>query len=129
MRGQLERWNPRIRSATARGGVLSAISMFGERGTRVQMIRPRAVFHGIPGSPSLMRIEKAGSRSAARARSLRCREGRSPYFFWAVYIDPVRRPELFRLAWKDVGKVLIVALVLDVIYELIVYRWSIPGRH
>jgi hypothetical protein len=34
-----------------------------------------------------------------------------------------RRPELFRLAWKDVGKVLIVAFVLDVIYELIVYRW------
>jgi hypothetical protein len=44
--------------------------MFGERETRVQTIRPKAVFHGIPGSPSRMRLEKAGSRSAARARSL-----------------------------------------------------------
>src|SRR6478672_2824297 len=49
--------------------VLSAFSMLGEPGTRVQTI-PRAVFHGIPGSPSRMRLEKAGSPSAARARSV-----------------------------------------------------------
>ena len=53
-------------TATARGVVLSSISMFGERGTRIQTIRPRAVFHGIPGSPSRMRLEKAGSRSGGR---------------------------------------------------------------
>jgi hypothetical protein len=56
------------------------------------------------------------------------REGRSPYFFWSVFFDPARRPELFRLAWKDVGKVFIVAFVLDVIYELIIFRWVYPGQ-
>jgi hypothetical protein len=30
--------------------------------------------------------------------------------------------------WKDVWKVFIIALVLDVIYELIVYRWVYPGQ-
>lgn len=38
------------------------------------------------------------------------------------------RPELIRLAWKDVGKVFAVALVLDIVYELIVYRWIYPGQ-
>ena len=56
------------------------------------------------------------------------REGRSPYFFWAVFTDKVRRPELLRLAWKDVGKVFCVALVLDVIYELIVWHRVYPTQ-
>ncbi len=56
------------------------------------------------------------------------REGRPPYFFWAVFTDPVRRPELIRHAWKDVGKVFIMAFVLDVIYQLIAHRWVYPGQ-
>jgi hypothetical protein len=44
------------------------------RGTGAQVgfqaDQSRAVFHGIPGSSSRIRLEKAGSRSAARARSL-----------------------------------------------------------
>jgi hypothetical protein len=39
-----------------------------------------------------------------------------------------RSRELFQRAWKDVGKVFIVAVTLDVIYELIVYRWVYPGQ-
>ncbi len=56
------------------------------------------------------------------------REGRPPYFFWPVFTDPLQRPELIRLAWKDVGKVFVVAFMLDVVYELIVYRWVYPGQ-
>ena len=56
------------------------------------------------------------------------REGRPPYFFWPVFTDPVLRPELLRTAWKDVGKVFMVAFALDVVYELIVYRWIYPGQ-
>ncbi len=56
------------------------------------------------------------------------REGRPPYFFWAVFMNPARRPELLRQVRNDVGKVFIVAIVLDVIYELIVYRWVYPGQ-
>jgi hypothetical protein len=56
------------------------------------------------------------------------REGRQPYFFWSVFANQARRPELFRLVWQDVGKVFMVAVALDVIYELIVYRWVYPGQ-
>jgi hypothetical protein len=56
------------------------------------------------------------------------REGRPPYFFWSVFTHPARRPELFRLVWQDVGKVFMVAVTLDIIYELIVYRWVYPGQ-
>jgi len=39
-----------------------------------------------------------------------------------------RSRELFQRAWKDVGKVFIAAVTLDVIYELEVYRWVYPGE-
>ena len=55
---------------------------------------------------------------AIRAGLRDAREGRAPYFFWAVFINRSRRPELFRLAWRDVGKVFLAAFALDVIYEL-----------
>ena len=56
------------------------------------------------------------------------REGRPPCFFWTVFTDKTRRSELLRLAWKDVGKVFCVALLLDVIYELIVWHWVYPTQ-
>jgi hypothetical protein len=65
---------------------------------------------------------------AVRAGLRDAREGRTPYFFWAVFTNRARRPELFRLAWRDVGKVFLVAFTLDVIYELRVYRWVYPGQ-
>lgn len=63
---------------------------------------------------------------ATRVAFRDAREGRPPYFFLPFFTDPARRPELLRLAWKDIGKVFIVALVLDVIYQLIVHRWIYP---
>jgi hypothetical protein len=65
---------------------------------------------------------------AIRAGLRDAREGRPPYLFWSVFTNPARRPELLRLAWKDVGKVFIAAVALDVIYELVVYRWVYPGQ-
>lgn len=56
------------------------------------------------------------------------REGRPPYFFWPVFTDSLHRRELIATAWKDIGKVFIAALALEVIYELIVYRWVYPTQ-
>ena len=56
------------------------------------------------------------------------REGRPPYLFWPFFTDSARRAELVRLAWADIGKVFIVAFTLDVVYEVIVYRWIYPGQ-
>lgn len=55
------------------------------------------------------------------------REGRSA-FLWAAVTNPAYRPELLRRAWKDVGKVFILAAVLDAIYQLIVQRGVYVGE-
>ena len=62
---------------------------------------------------------------AVRAGLRDAREDRPPYL-WAVFSNPAHRGDLLRQGWKDVGKVFILAVVLDVIYELIVYRWIYP---
>ena len=49
------------------------------------------------------------------------RAGR-PAFLWTVVSDPAQRPVLLRSAWKDVGKVFILAVILDAIYQLIQLR-------
>ncbi len=49
------------------------------------------------------------------------RAGR-PAFLWTVVTDPAQRSALLRSAWKDVGKVFILAVILDAIYQLIQLR-------
>jgi hypothetical protein len=58
---------------------------------------------------------------AIRAGLKDAQEGR-PTFLWAAISNPDYRPELLRQGWKDVGKVFILAMVLDSIYQLIVHR-------
>jgi len=48
------------------------------------------------------------------------RNGQPP-FLWAVFSNHGHRNELLRKGWKDVGKVFIVALILDAIYQVIVH--------
>ena len=56
------------------------------------------------------------------------REGRPPYAFWAILTDPARRPQLLREAWQHVGKLFLAAITLDLIYQLVVYRWIYPTQ-
>jgi hypothetical protein len=58
---------------------------------------------------------------AIRAGLKDAREGR-PAFLWAAVSNPGYRPQLLRQGWKDVGKVFILAMVLDSIYQLVVNR-------
>ena len=62
---------------------------------------------------------------AVRAGRADARSGR-PLYFWAVVTDSVDRRALLREAWKHVGKVFIVAVIVDVIYQVIVERWVYP---
>ncbi|MGB7097878.1 MAG: hypothetical protein WBD95_03810 [Xanthobacteraceae bacterium] len=64
---------------------------------------------------------------AIRAGLKDAREGRTPYL-WSLFTDPAHRSDLLREGWKDIGKVFIIAVVLDVIYALIVHRWIFPGQ-
>ena len=53
------------------------------------------------------------------------REGRPPYF-WTVLTDSTNRTELLREGWKAIARVFVLAVVMDIIYQLIVVRWIYP---
>ena len=53
------------------------------------------------------------------------REGRPPYL-WTLITDPSQRVDLIRQGWAAVGRVFILAIVMDVIYQLIVVSWIYP---
>jgi hypothetical protein len=51
-----------------------------------------------------------------------------PAYFWAVVKNPEQRKELLQLGWKRIGKIFILAVILDVIYQVKVYHWFYPGE-
>jgi hypothetical protein len=53
------------------------------------------------------------------------REGRYAYLKTALK-DPSQRRALAREGWEDVGRLFVVAIAIDVIYQLIVFRWVYP---
>jgi hypothetical protein len=56
------------------------------------------------------------------------REGK-PAYFWALFTDKGEREAMLENGWKGVGKVFILAVVLDVVYQLIEHRWTVyPGE-
>jgi hypothetical protein len=55
------------------------------------------------------------------------KEGRPPYF-WTVVSDPSQRAYMLRDGWKSVGKIFVLAVVLDVIYQIVVLRFVYPGE-
>ena len=52
--------------------------------------------------------------------------GGRPAYLWTVVSDPAERRYLLSDGWKAVGKVFILAVVLDVLYQLMVFRWVYP---
>ena len=56
---------------------------------------------------------KAGRRDAAAGE---------PAFLWGLFSRPEERSRMLGTAWKDVGKIFVIALVLDTVYQLIAFR-------
>ncbi|HXC96851.1 MAG TPA: hypothetical protein VNU92_14210 [Edaphobacter sp.] len=53
--------------------------------------------------------------------------GRPPYF-WTISTDPAHRTAFLKEGLKSVAKILILALILDAIYQYIELRWFYPGE-
>ena len=64
---------------------------------------------------------------AVRAGVRDARTGRAPYF-WAIFSSRQHRCELLRDGWKDVGSVFLMAIAIDLAYQLVVLRWAYPGE-
>jgi hypothetical protein len=55
------------------------------------------------------------------------REGRSPYF-WTVLSNPAERRSRLSEGMKATGKIMILAIVLDAVYQIIKLRTFYPGE-
>lgn len=55
------------------------------------------------------------------------REGK-PAYFWGLFTHAADRKSMLEDGWKSVGKVFILAIVLDFVYQYIVQRWIYPGE-
>ncbi len=64
---------------------------------------------------------------AIRAGLADARAGR-PAYFWTILTDPADRRGLLREGWKAVAKIFILAVAIDVVYQLIVFRWIYMGE-
>ena len=64
---------------------------------------------------------------AIRSGIADAKTGKSPYF-WTMVSDPTERAELIKDGWKSVGKVFILAIVLDVVYQVIELHFVYVGE-
>jgi len=53
------------------------------------------------------------------------KENKPPYF-WAMFANPDSRVDMLRDGWKSVGRVFIFGIIMDAIYQFIVFRWFYP---
>jgi hypothetical protein len=64
---------------------------------------------------------------AFRAGRQDARDGR-PLYMVALVRDRTQRRALLREGWRHVGKVFILAIVMDAVYQFISVRWFYPGE-
>jgi hypothetical protein len=55
------------------------------------------------------------------------REGRAPYL-WTLVLHSGHRRDLMRSGWKSVGRIFVLALILDGVYQVKVLSWFYPGE-
>jgi len=64
---------------------------------------------------------------AIRSGLADARAGKTPYF-WCLVSDPSQRADMIKDGWKSVGKVFVLAAVLDVVYQIIALHYVYPGE-
>jgi hypothetical protein len=64
---------------------------------------------------------------AIRSGLADARAGKPPYFR-GLLSDPVQRHDMIKDGWKSVGRVFILALLLDAVYQMIVLHFVYPGE-
>ncbi|WP_233856175.1 hypothetical protein [Paraburkholderia sp. HD33-4] len=52
--------------------------------------------------------------------------GKPPYF-WALMTDPGHRMDMARYGWRSVGRVFILAMILDIVFRIIVIHKVYPA--
>lgn len=53
--------------------------------------------------------------------------GKPPYL-WTIVFRSGERGGLIKDGWKSVGKIFIIAVILDLVYQVMVHHWVYPGE-
>ena len=64
---------------------------------------------------------------AVKAGLADAKTGRPPYA-WSLLTHPEERTAMLRDGWKDVSKVFLFAVILDLVYQFIAFRFFYPGE-
>lgn len=51
-----------------------------------------------------------------------------PAYLWAVLVSPKHRRELLKDGWKSVSRIFFLAVMLELVYQLIVHHTIYPGE-
>jgi hypothetical protein len=62
---------------------------------------------------------------ATRAGWKDAQTGRPPYL-WTILTDPSQRGQLLHEGWKSIARVFVLAIIMDVIYQIIFLKWVYP---
>jgi len=83
-----------------------------------------------PRAPTKLRFALQPLMSAIFAirAGLKDAEAGKPVYFWALITSPGHRADMLKDGWKSVGKVFLLALTLDVVYQLFVLHVLWPGE-
>jgi len=52
----------------------------------------------------------------------------TPPYFWLMFTNPNSREAMIQDGWKHMGRVFILAIIIDAVYQLIVFRWFYPAQ-
>jgi hypothetical protein len=52
----------------------------------------------------------------------------NPPYFWSLFTNSGHRAEMLRDGWKSVGKVFVLAMVLDIVFQIRVLNTVYPGE-
>jgi hypothetical protein len=80
------------------------------------------------GGPMTFRVilqPLAAAFFAVKAGLADARTNRPPYF-WAILNDPLHRRQLLQEGWKAIARIFALAVAMDVIYQVLVFRWVYP---
>jgi hypothetical protein len=51
-----------------------------------------------------------------------------PAYFWTIFTDAGQREEMMEEGWKAVSKVFVLAVLLDIVYQVVALHWLYPGE-
>src|SRR5688572_13856015 len=49
-----------------------------------------------------------------------------PPFFWSIFTSPYERRIMLKDGWKHIGKIFVIAMILDAVYQFIVNGFIYP---